>query len=173
MAFVPAWPPRPDVVYSPVAAPRGASASARNAVAVSALTTTAGESAPASRPTKSSPHAFPAALRLRKPAQFRQVLGGKRLGNGLFTATVVANELGFARLGLTTPKRVLARAVDRNRVRRQVREIFRLCASDLPALDIVIGLRPGISGASAAQMRENLTSLWQRIIAQCASSSKS
>lgn len=38
---------------------------------------------------------------------------------------VRANGMAFARLGLIVPKRVLARAVDRNRARRLLREWFR------------------------------------------------
>ena len=43
-----------------------------------------------------------------------------------------------ARLGLVVPKRVLKRAVDRNRVKRQIREAFRLARPTLPPWDIVV-----------------------------------
>ena len=45
-----------------------------------------------------------------------------------------------ARLGLVVAKKLLKRAVDRNRVKRVVREQFRLRRSALPAVDLVVRL---------------------------------
>lgn len=43
-----------------------------------------------------------------------------------------------ARMGMVVAKRVLPRAVDRNRVKRHLRETFRHRASTLPAVDLVV-----------------------------------
>lgn len=45
------------------------------------------------------------------------------------------NDLGFNRLGLVISKKNLPRAVDRNRVKRVIRESFR--TRQLPGLDVV------------------------------------
>ena len=45
-----------------------------------------------------------------------------------------------ARLGLVVAKKLLKRAVDRNKVKRVVREQFRLRRAGLPAVDLVIRL---------------------------------
>ena len=45
-----------------------------------------------------------------------------------------------ARLGLVIGKKLLRRAVDRNRVKRCIRESFRLRRSDLPACDLIVRL---------------------------------
>lgn len=50
------------------------------------------------------------------------------------------NPVGHPRLGMIVPKRLLARAVDRNRVKRCVRESFRLVLPELPACDFVVRL---------------------------------
>jgi ribonuclease P protein component len=50
------------------------------------------------------------------------------------------NQVGHARLGMIVAKRLLARAVDRNRVKRCVRESFRLVLPELPACDFVVRL---------------------------------
>ena len=47
------------------------------------------------------------------------------------------NALGVARLGIVVGKRVIKRAVGRNRAKRIIRESFRLTAG-LPAMDIVV-----------------------------------
>lgn len=48
------------------------------------------------------------------------------------------NQVGYPRLGMVVAKRLLARAVDRNRMRRCVRESFRLVFPELPACDFVV-----------------------------------
>ncbi|WP_324779812.1 ribonuclease P protein component [Thiobacillus sedimenti] len=50
------------------------------------------------------------------------------------------NAVGHPRLGMVIAKRLLARAVDRNRVKRCVRESFRQILPDLPACDFVVRL---------------------------------
>lgn len=50
------------------------------------------------------------------------------------------NLVGFPRLGMIVAKRLLGRAVDRNRVKRCVRESFRLVLPELPACDFVVRL---------------------------------
>ena len=50
------------------------------------------------------------------------------------------NPVGFPRLGMIVAKRILGRAVDRNRVKRCVRETFRLVLPELPACDFVVRL---------------------------------
>lgn len=50
------------------------------------------------------------------------------------------NPVGYPRLGMVIAKRLLARAVDRNRVKRCVRESFRQALPELPACDFVVRL---------------------------------
>jgi ribonuclease P protein component len=50
------------------------------------------------------------------------------------------NAFGFPRLGLIVPKRVFPRAVDRNRMKRVLRELFRAQQAQLGNRDILIRL---------------------------------
>lgn len=109
---------------------------------------------------------FRRAQRLRRPAEFREVYSnGRRIGNDMFAANVLANSAGTARLGLSIAVRTIGGAVRRNRVRRLIRESFRLHRHELPTLDIVIGARGAARDASAADLRAALERLWQRIAA--------
>lgn len=54
--------------------------------------------------------------------------------------SVRANNLDCARLALVVPKRHAPRAVDRNRIRRIVREVFRLNQRQLAGRDFVVRL---------------------------------
>lgn len=107
---------------------------------------------------------FRRAQRLRRPAQFRDVYArGRRIGNEMFAANVLANGTDSARLGLSIAVRALGGAVRRNRVRRLIRESFRLHRRALPALDIIVSARGPARAASAAELRAALERLWQRI----------
>ncbi len=120
-----------------------------------------------------SAQAFPPQRRLRRAADFRRLYAqGRRLAADGFTAVVLPNGLA-PRLGLSVAARILRRAVERNRMRRLIRESFRHHQHDLPPLDIVVGLRGSPGNAGNAQLRRSLERLWQKISSACASSSAS
>ncbi|HEY6452462.1 MAG TPA: ribonuclease P protein component [Steroidobacteraceae bacterium] len=110
------------------------------------------------------PLGFPRARRVRKAGEFKRIYaGGRRLANEFFTVNVQPNALGAPRLGLSVAVRTMGNAVERNRVRRLIRESFRLNQTHLPALDIVIGVRPDSRAAAPAQLRASLEGLWQKL----------
>lgn len=83
----------------------------------------------------------PRASRLTKPAEFEQVFSqNQRARTDCYVVLARPNQSGMARLGLVIGKRLLPRAVDRNRVKRCVRERFRLLRDQLPACDFVVRL---------------------------------
>jgi ribonuclease P protein component len=65
---------------------------------------------------------------------------GRAIRQPDFTVLSKANALGIPRLGLIVPKRILPRAVDRNRVKRMLREWFRYNQTQLGSRDILIRL---------------------------------
>lgn len=67
------------------------------------------------------------------------------------------------RLGLAISRKQLRRAVDRNRIKRIVRESFRLHAASLPAVDIVVLARQPAATAEARQLTRALSKHWNRI----------
>lgn len=116
---------------------------------------------------------FPAARRVRRKWEFDQLYArGKRLGNHHFGITVTANALGLARLGLAVASKPFGGSVPRNRIRRLIRESFRLRQHELPDVDLVVSARPRAKDASAAELRASLDGLWDKVKVQCAPSSQ-
>lgn len=68
-----------------------------------------------------------------------------------------------ARLGLVVGKRLMKRAVDRNRVKRVARERFRLIRDQLPRLDIVIRLMTKLSKPDPRLLAVELSGLFARL----------
>jgi ribonuclease P protein component len=70
---------------------------------------------------------LPRSAKLRKSSEFRVVYGsGRRYDGVLMTAFVLPNPCGQHRLGITASRKVSRSAVGRNRVKRLLRESFRL-----------------------------------------------
>ena len=109
---------------------------------------------------------FPRRAHLRASAEFQAVFGGgTRFSGPLFRLQVLpAADAGDAqaRLGMTVSKRVDKRAVVRNRLRRQVRETFRLQRAQLPAGDYVVIAKPEAAQADNPALRQALLKLLAR-----------
>ena len=117
---------------------------------------------------------FPAPRRLRHKPEFDAAYArGRRFGNGYFAVTVISNDKSGPRLGLAVGLRVARTSVERNRIRRVIRESFRLNQHALPAVDIVVSARPKAHQAPAPQLRESLEILWKQVSERCALSPSS
>jgi len=77
------------------------------------------------------------------------------------------NAEGIPRLGMIVAKRLLGRAVDRNRVKRCVRESFRLVLPELPACDFVVRvLVKPVPGDEARDLMRTFKRAGQRALAK-------
>lgn len=107
---------------------------------------------------------FPKSHRLLKPSDYSKVFDDVTLKvphrNFLILAT--PNHLGHARIGLIFSKKNLRLAVQRNRIKRQVRETFRH-QQDLPGLDIVVLGRQGLGNLDNSSVQTALNDLWRRV----------
>jgi len=96
-------------------------------------------------------------MRLVRSKDFARVYRrGSRARGSFITVALARNDLDGTRLGLSIGKRMDKRAVARNRLRRLVREAFRLEYADLPrGFDLVaIGSTPKARPDLAALRRE-------------------
>jgi ribonuclease P protein component len=108
---------------------------------------------------------FPRALRLLHPAEFQLIFDSPTLkvGEESFLLLARVNELGHPRLGLVIAKRKVRRSVDRNRIKRRIRESFRLRQSMLPSVDVLLVAKQELSMKSSADLNIALDKAWKRL----------
>jgi ribonuclease P protein component len=98
--------------------------------------------------------AFPPAARLLRREQFEAALATRpAVVRRHFSVFALANDSGGARLGIVVSRKVARRAVDRNHLKRLVRELFRHARRGLGATDLVFLARrcPARSGWGAVR----------------------
>ena len=66
-------------------------------------------------------------------------------------------------MGLAVSRKVSKRAVERNRIKRIVRESFRLRRTALPALDVLVIARPTAAGAANPALHADLDGAWRKL----------
>ncbi|WP_143870776.1 ribonuclease P protein component [Catenovulum sediminis] len=103
--------------------------------------------------------------RLLTPADFQGVFDAKpkKFSCRYYTILAANNSLGYARLGFTISKKKAKFATQRNKIKRVVREHFRLTHADLPAIDMVFIAKQGISSADNEMLRHELSYTWKKI----------
>jgi ribonuclease P protein component len=124
-----------------------------------------------SSPAVPQRYTLPAQRRLRRKTDFEAVRAqGQRLANGFFSVTLKPNEEKLPRLGLAVSIKTTGSGVERNRIRRAIRESFRLHQHELPHVDMVVSARTRARGASSGELRAALDLLWTDLIKLCARS---
>ena len=112
--------------------------------------------------------AFPASRRILRKADFDAAFRqGRRLGDPLLSLVIRPNTLGHPRLGVALAAKVVGNAVARNRLRRIIRDSFRLAQHRLPAADLIVGARAGVREAPAPRIRASLETLWSKAVHAC------
>ncbi|QQD22820.1 ribonuclease P protein component [Venatoribacter cucullus] len=108
---------------------------------------------------------FLRSARLLKPAEFKRVFDNTewRSSSPQLLLLATANEQNQARLGFVLAKKQIKRAVDRNRVKRIIRESFRHHQQQLDALDFVVLGRSGLAELDNQQIRAMIDALWFRL----------
>lgn len=103
--------------------------------------------------------------RLRQRHEFEAVFAHRRTySSRLYVVRInPQNNLSVARLGIIAAKKALPRAVDRNRGKRLVREVFRQAHQALATIDVVVQLRPALAKQDNATARDDLIELFARI----------
>ncbi|MDH2433145.1 ribonuclease P [Pokkaliibacter plantistimulans] len=110
-------------------------------------------------------YSFPRQARLLDSRDYKRVFDDVVVKAADRTLLILArpNEVARPRLGLVIAKKHVRRANQRNRVKRVIRESFRLNQSRLDALDLVIIARQGLAEQDNEELQKLMTKLWQRL----------
>lgn len=106
--------------------------------------------------------------RLTRPKEFDRVFKDpKRTTDRNFTVLFRANRSSIPRLGLAIAKRRVPRAVARHRIKRQIRESFRVHQRLLEGLDLVVLVRTNLEPLENRDLRVSLEWHWQQVHERC------
>jgi ribonuclease P protein component len=103
--------------------------------------------------------------RLLTPSQFKAVFdspSGKLPGRNVLLL-VRENDLPHPRLGLVIGKKSVKLSVERNRIKRQLRETFRLHQMELAGWDVVVIARKGLADVDNSELARQFNKLWKRL----------
>ena len=110
---------------------------------------------------------FTPAHRLLRKDGFGRVVNAENISDRNFKIFYLHNGGNTARLGIIASKKILPNAVDRNHVKRIIREAFRQHKIKLSKLDLVVMVRRNYALERESQCG-NLGSLFSRIENRCA-----
>ncbi len=118
---------------------------------------------------------FPRSARLNGKRDFDRVFAQpRRQSDRYFTILYRSSEPDEPpRLGFAVSKRIEKRAVGRNRIKRLIRETFRLHQDNLGSFDVVVLPKPAAAKADNAQLIQSLHDAWARISKRGQSSQRS
>ena len=107
---------------------------------------------------------FSPEMKLLTAENYKHVFAkAQRFGNYSFTLLARENELEHPRLGLAISKKSAKRAVDRNRIKRIIRESFRINQHKLPCVDIIAMCKTSAVKLDTQEVRKQIDKQWHFI----------
>lgn len=105
---------------------------------------------------------FPKTSRLQNASEFEAVFSRNqfKVSNRYFLILAL-NADSNSRLGIVVAKKNIASAVQRNRMKRLIRESFRTSTRKPDKMDLIVLVRKGADKLSNSEILLNLNRLWQ------------
>lgn len=102
--------------------------------------------------------------RIARQDGFAGILKKRVYSNQWFAVYLQPNNLGFSRLGLIVSKRLIPKAVQRNKIKRMIRESFRVTPRCGVEFDVVVRLKVGFDAKNQAHVNIALTAAFREIL---------
>jgi ribonuclease P protein component len=105
---------------------------------------------------------FPKESRLLTAADYKAVFDNSqyKVSCRHFLMLATLSQHQTKRLGMVLAKKNIGKAVQRNRIKRQIRETFRHTHAQFPSLDVVVLARRDAAKLSKSQLTKFLNGLW-------------
>ena len=112
---------------------------------------------------------FPKTYRLLNAADYQSVFNQSRfkVSCRYFLILATPGAGAHSRLGIIVAKKNVAKAVQRNRLKRLIREWFRHHPRFTTSLDLVVMVRRDADKLSNAQFQQRLANLWGDLESKC------
>lgn len=112
--------------------------------------------------------AFKKSSRLLHSEEYQRVFAKAKykVGSRHLLMLAIPNELQRPRLGLVIGKKNIRLAVQRNRIKRHIRETFRLHQHKLPSVDVIVLARSQLDQLGADRLNALLQKQWSRLSEQ-------
>lgn len=109
--------------------------------------------------------AFGKSHRLLNSSDFQHVFDNApvRVSHQFFLILARTNQLERPRLGLVIAKKNIRLSVQRNRIKRLIRETFRAQQHSLTGIDVIVLARKKMEELSNKEIHEQLHQQWQRL----------
>ena len=106
------------------------------------------------------PEGFPRGVRIRKTSEYNALYTGKRVSGSMFII-YYKHMGGYSKAGITVSKKVSKSAVERNKLKRRLREIYRLNRNILSdGISMIIRVLPKAAGADFDEIKREVLSLF-------------
>ena len=108
-------------------------------------------------------HRFTRDFRLLSPADFKSVFDGAqhKVSCRYILMLAIKQQTPQTRLGMVVAKKNVSKSVERNRIKRLIRESFRHARLPLPGLDIVVLIRKGLDNLPNFIISSKIDALWK------------
>lgn len=87
----------------------------------------------------------------------------KRFQSDGLTVLARKNAHAHPRIGIMVAKKHVSKAVQRNRIKRIIRDCFRKAKGEIPAVDLIFIARKDIGKLSNSELRDGLTKVWEQL----------
>ncbi len=108
---------------------------------------------------------FPKSARLLAASEFQRVFqqASTKVSHRHLLMLAIESQCLYPRLGLVIAKKNVRLAVQRNRVKRLIRETFRQQQAKLPPIDVIVLARRGMDTLSNPQLQQLLDQQWHKL----------
>ena len=111
---------------------------------------------------------LPRCQRLSQARDFAKLFRrSKRSSDDLVTVLARSNGGETPRLGMAISRKCAPKAVDRNRIKRVIRESFRHAADELQGLDLVVIGKRTKGNMDSRRLAQSLHKHWRRVSEKC------